>query len=304
MTTFSSRRTFLAQLCMGLSSLAIPLEGWPRPISRTDTDLGPNEVGKKHEQYVMASQLIDNNGRYRIHNRLVNNTSRLVRIEYLAALLVDVVPAKEAVDDVGNDLIVAPITSSLVPGHPDTVNIYASNGRLITTTTADAYLPTNRIIKKGMEGLPKGIEWLLEQGERVIRIIKSYRGLNFISETKPASNNRVSYTYRVENSSSSSIYFEWTSALDPKTNNGWRDRAIARESARTFTVTEAGPPILINDVVVFNSEAVFAFPTLKNLKGEPSLSRRAEDIAMIPKTNISSIVLAPAIIPGGWVGLR
>ena len=203
MTNLYSRRIFVTQLGGFLGGLLTPQEIWARRITKTDLNLGSDEIGKKHDDYVLASKSTGSIGKFRIYNRIANNSARTVRIDYRAALLIDIVTAKEVVEDEGSNLLFKPISSSLVPGVPDTVEIYTPDGRPITTTTANAYLPEGRIVKWGVEGLPKGVEWVLSQGEKVFRIIKMFRGLRLVSELKPVGTKRFAYTYRVVRSVSS-----------------------------------------------------------------------------------------------------
>ena len=111
----TSRRQLIAQFGIGIAAgLVTPYVASSRPIQPADKSLGESELGKKHGNYVAASRLSGQLGKYRVQNRIVNMSSAMVKFDYRAALLIDWVPKQEAVDDEGNSLLVRPVSSALV----------------------------------------------------------------------------------------------------------------------------------------------------------------------------------------------
>lgn len=300
-SALSPRRTFVSGLSIAfLGTLIDHRRLAARPIEPQDEQLNA-ETGKKLGNYVFASRFAGSLGRYRITNRIVNKTKDEVRVEYRAAFLYVSVPPNEVVEDESNFLLIRPISSALVPGVSDEVIVY-TKGSFVTKTTANAYIPPARVAKWGAEALPKGVEWTIDQAGKVVRIITSLRrspGLTIVSELRPAGDN-FSYMFRAYNADPEGAYFHWTSLLKPGTD-GWRAKVPGREWSEPLNFIESGPPVVITDVLALNRKGLDVLPKFDNLKAEPNLARRRKDLDNLSKTDINSILLAPAIVPSKWL---
>jgi hypothetical protein len=273
-----------------------------RPIKKDDA-LANDDLGKTHGDFVFASRLTGKLGSYRISHRIVNKSANRIRVDYGAALLVDIVKPKETTEDQSDLLLLRPLSSAVVPGIPEEVTVYTVDGRQIVKTTANAYLPPSRVFKLGLEGLPAGVEWMVDQAGRVIRIITDLRGLRvkITSEVRPTGGAGLfSYSYRIENGSESIVYFNWTSVLRPG-KDGWQGSVVRNEPVTLPGGIESGAPVLVNDVVALNTRSSSQLPRLTNLRTETELHPRAKDLDALKPNDVNTIAVASAIIPESWL---
>ena len=157
------------------------------------------------------------------------------------------------------------------------------------------------------------------------KLIKSPIEIEFRSVVvgNPPGSGKLKYLYLAKNFSDRTVYFKWTSLLHPEFPGGWSG-TLEPGKGTTFQESivmrygdlfkrefwDCGPPIEINDVVVFNSESPKYFPSLENLgligDLEDRIAGNFDDgstigLANLPSDDINTIFIAPAFVPREWV---